>query len=69
MSVRGYAIKANGEIDVRTVSPSETGAMINWLFVHVGGRMAWLNDDDAIRESFALHPHLTCIRVNIEETP
>jgi hypothetical protein len=30
----GYAIVTDGEIDVRTVSPTKTSAMVNWLYLN-----------------------------------
>lgn len=69
MSVRGYAIKANGEIDVRTVSTTEKGAKINWLFHTAGSAMAWLETEEEVVAAFTKHAErgATCIRVNIEE--
>lgn len=32
----GYAIKVKGELSVSTVSPTERGAKVNWLWPGVG---------------------------------
>lgn len=31
MGAKGFAVIHEGQIDVRTVSPTEMGAMVNWL--------------------------------------
>jgi hypothetical protein len=70
MSIMGFAIKQNGIIDVKTISPTEQAAWINWLLVECFlpvradapinlVRKAW--------ERFAKERSATCIQVEIRE--
>lgn len=70
MSIRGYAIKKHGEVDITTVSATETEAKAKWLCASTGG--AW--EASGIDAEFAkIAPHSaeypSCIRVNITELP
>ena len=67
----GYAIKdANGNIDVRTVSPTKLGAMVNWLTPTLGFIISAKATDELITQAFddlkAFHG-VACIRVDVGE--
>lgn len=70
MSVIGFAIKQNGNISVRTVSPTEQAAWINWLLVEC---FLPVRADAPIElvqkawERFARERDATCIQVEIRE--
>lgn len=50
----GYAVVTDGKIDVRTVSPTERAAKVNWLWLR-GFFIIDDDPDDAINDSFATH--------------
>lgn len=71
MSVRGWAIKRNGEIDIATVSATEFGAKCKWLCLTQTGA-AWAADQSSRMFDELAPPSIeypSCIRVNITETP
>lgn len=39
-----YAIKVNGEIDIKTVSPTANGAKVNFLCTHAGVLLSQAQD-------------------------
>lgn len=47
-----FAIVIDGEIDIRTVSPTAIGAMVNWLVVTCGAIVQHGVSDNAIRDAF-----------------
>lgn len=64
-----YAIARNNEIDVRTVSPTERAAKINWLVVHCGYPVFNSTPDehiDAAWLAFSVHHKSECLTVTIE---
>jgi hypothetical protein len=66
----GYAIKQHGEIDVRTVSPTERAAKVNWLVVDRNMLITNSARDDQIERAWEhLHKEgfAECVRVKIEE--
>ena len=66
---KGYAIKVDGEIDVRTVSPTERAAKVNVLYV-VGYPILNSTDDATIEAMWTAHSTRTgneCIEVTITE--
>ena len=48
----GYAVTLSGEIDVRTVSPTERAAMVNWLIAARGVLVLADATDAQIRKAF-----------------
>ena len=48
-----WAIIVDGEIDIRTVSPTDIGAMVNWLVVAFGAVACGRVSDDDVRSAFA----------------
>jgi hypothetical protein len=67
----GYAVEQGGELLVETISSSERGAKVNWLWTH--RQVPLTNDwtDYMIGEAFLDHRHATGARlvtVRIEET-
>ena len=72
MSASGYGVKNlfNGEIDVRTVSPTETAARVNWL-IFTGTIVTASWTDDHIEEAFERHAQsrFKVVPVRIKELP
>jgi hypothetical protein len=70
MSIAGaYAIERGGEIDIRSVSPTERAAKINWLVVHCGYPILQSCPDEVIEEAweaFSAHYKAECVTVTIE---
>jgi hypothetical protein len=70
--VKGFAAALDGKIDVRTVSPSERAAKVNWLAVGPTPRhiMMHMVDDEHIDKTFAQYqdkfPGLRIIPVMVE---
>ena len=65
----GYAIKQYGEIDVRTVSPTERAAKVNWLVVDRKMLVTNSARDDQIErawEHLSKEAFAECVRVKIE---
>lgn len=48
-----WAIVVDGEIDVRTVMPTDIGAMVNWLIVSCGAVVQQGVTDENVRAAFA----------------
>lgn len=72
MIAHGWAIVANGEINVATVSPTRRGALVNWLVV--SARVPVFNDhsDAQIESMWDERRFDACARVTdvqIEELP
>lgn len=71
MRVKGWAVKtADGEILIRTVSPTPRGAQVNWLYTSaaVVPTNAW--SDDRINKTFSAESLLrsvTLVKVEIVE--
>lgn len=64
-----YAIECDGEIDVRTVSPTERAAKINWLVVWCSVPIFNTTADEFIErafEAFATREKAKCVMVTIE---
>ena len=67
MKATGFAIVTDGVIDVRTVSPTKVGAMVNWLYRAGVFPYAWWSDEE-IEGAFNLQPkgQTFCRSVSIE---
>jgi hypothetical protein len=67
MKTTGFAIVTDGVIDVRTVSPSKIGAMVNWLYSEGVRPLDWWSDEQ-VEEVFNLQPkgQTFCRAVSIE---
>lgn len=51
--VTAWAIVVDGKIDVRTVSETDVGAMVNWLCATAGVLIQRGVPDDLVRSAFA----------------
>jgi hypothetical protein len=67
MKTTGFAIVTDGVIDVRTVSPTKVGAMVNWLY-RLGMRPLDSWSDEYVETVFNLQPkgQTFCRAVTIE---
>ena len=53
----GYAIRIDGDVDLKTVSNTQQAAMINYLLVHAR-IMVWKTDTyEGIKSTFLKHKH------------
>lgn len=52
MKAYGYAVAQDGKIDVRTVSPTASAAMVNWLCASRGVMLSDAVDDAAVKRMF-----------------
>ncbi len=71
MSATGFAIKQDGVINVRTVSPTAQAAWINWLLVDCYLPVRADAPSAMIRktwERYANERGATCVQVDITET-
>jgi len=41
---KGWAVAVNGIYDVRTVSPTRRGALVNWLHIHIAPVLSSASD-------------------------
>jgi hypothetical protein len=67
--MKAYAVKHNGQIDVRTVGPTERSAKVNWLWV-MGVQVLNSFSDELIVQIFkkaAEVHHQECVEVEITE--
>jgi hypothetical protein len=63
-AARGYAVVENGSIDMRTVSPTRRGAVVNWLVVR-GGQMITNSMSDGEIEELWVHHHRAHGQINV----
>lgn len=49
-----WAIIVDGEVDIRTVSPTDVGAMVNWMIVSCGAIVQHGVTDENVREAFVV---------------
>ncbi len=52
-TLQGYAVVLDNKIDIRTVSPTRRGAIVNWLVVHVGCFIYNTTTDEQINEMWS----------------
>lgn len=68
MEVSGWAVLENDEIDLRTVSPSRLGAMVNGLILH--RRVVVLKDtpEEVIERAWMISrgPKSRCVQVLVK---
>ena len=63
----GYAIVHNGEVIVKTISPTERAAKVNWLVVEFGLAVTRWATDRSIENAWLNHKgSAECRRVQIE---
>jgi hypothetical protein len=71
MSAIGFAIKQDGSINVRTVSPTMQAAKINWLIVERGVMIRASEPDHHIEIAWrhlSSESGATCVQVDITES-
>jgi hypothetical protein len=72
MSVQGYAIETPDGIQLKTLTDTERGAMVNFLMIFAAAFVSQAWSDELIQHRFDLvkgHFKAECVRVTVSKVP